>query len=768
MMTWNTFKKIILVLQLCVLQSLLYAQKIECEFRNISVSDGLPHSTVTGILQDHIGYIWVTTDNGLARFNSRKFTVYQHNSNDSTSIGANQVYTLYEDRGNILWIGTKNSLDRYSRGKDQFKSYFFVNVNENFTEKVPVIDIFQYSDSLYLIGTDGGGLYLFNPYENKYTQYKKILNKNDTETATRISKICQDEQKNIWLASLDAGVLKFDMNSRTLSKVAPDILQNTETRSIIQFKENKLLIGTYGKGLWIYDTKKKQMTKSFLSKGKYADAVKRIFSLWQHPVTGNIYIGTDGGGMIKYYIESNRVDHYLHFGYDPYSITNDQIRTIFVDNENNLWIGHYKGGISFSPRKKPFHNLRYNPALNNSLSNKIVSAILKDSKGNIWLGTDGGGLNFLTQDGTIINPVSYNNKIINQLPAKSIISLYKDRNNDIWIGTYLDGVYKYSAKTEKVTKFGGTQSSLHKLSNDDIRCFFEDRKRRMWIGTNGGGINVYDPQDERITVIKRNEQNLENSLSLDWVRCIKEDSYGFIWIGTAYGLNKYDPVNENFTKYLHDANDTNSISDNFIFTLFEDSNKHLWVGTSFGLNKYDRNKDEFISYTTQDGLPDNIICGIEEDEEKNLWITTNNGLSKFNINREDFSNFDVNDGLLSNSFIEGAIFKAENNIIYLGSIKGLTYFNPSEIKPTIMDNAPLVITEFKIFNKPVPIGKKFHDKVIINNHISLTDDITISYKENVISFEYTALNYSNPNKIKYAYRLENFDKGWNSFGLNYL
>jgi ligand-binding sensor domain-containing protein len=758
MMTWNTTKKKVLILGLCAWLPLLNAKEIHREFQNLSVSDGLPHSTVNSILQDHIGYIWISTNDGLARFNSHKFTVYKQDPKDSTSIATNQVYTLFEDRQNTLWVGTKVSLERYNREKDQFKSYCFVNVNKNFSEKVPVIDIFQYSDSLYLIGTDGGGLYSFNPYENKYQQYKTI--KNDTVTATRISQICQDKEKNIWLTSLDAGVLKFDIKTGLLSRIGLEELHNTETRSIIEYKENKLLIGTYGKGLWTYDTEKKHMAKCDLSKGKYASAVKRIFSLRQHPVTGDIFIGSDGGGMIKYNPENKRVDHYLHFGYNPFSINNDLIRTIFVNKNNNLWIGHYKGGISFSAKKKPFHNVRNNPALNNTLSNNLVSAILKDSKGNIWLGTDGGGLNILKKDGTITNSITGKNPIVEQLPSKSIISLYKDRSHDIWIGTYLDGVYRYSAKTGLVTKFGSTKSSVHKLNNDDIRCFYEDRKGRMWIGTNGGGINIYDPRDESITVIKRDEKHLGNSLSLDWIRCIIEDSYGFIWIGTAYGLNKYDPINKKFTKYLYDENDTSSISNSFIFTIFEDAQKCLWIGTSSGLNKYNRNKDEFISFTTEDGLPDNIIYGIEEDTEKCLWISTNNGLSKFNTSEKQFSNFDIDDGLLSNSFINGAIFRTNNNIIYLGSVNGLTYFNPSEITPTI-DDAPLVITGFKIFNKPVPIGKKIQDRVILENHISKTDHITVSYKENVLSFEYTALNYDNPNKIKYAYRLENFDKNWN-------
>lgn len=733
------------------------SQDLFREFKNITVREGLPHGTVNCILQDYIGYIWVATDGGLAKFNSHKFTLYKQILKDSTSISANQIFSIYEDNKKNLWIGSKLSLELYNRELDNFKSFYFVNVHDDLVEKVPVLDIMQYSDSLYLIGTDGGGVYLFNPYQNKYRQYKKNTKGNIEINVQRVSKIIKDGSGKIWLATLDAGFIRFDINTGNLEPIGQSNFKEKEIRFLALDDKNQIYIGTYGDGLWIYDIKSTNLKKSILSMGSYSKLTSRIFSIFIDKNTDNIIVGTDGGGLIEYNQTINQIYHYEHLGFNPYSISNNVIKSILIDSENNLWTGHFLAGISFSAKKNPFHNVRYNPAMENSLSNSLVSSILSDNYKNIWIGTDGGGLNILSANGYLFNSFSKGNEIISQINSKSILSLYK-AGNTIWIGTYLEGVYQYSEKTGKILHFGSTKSGHH-LTNDDIRCFFEDRSGRMWIGTNGGGINIYDPVTDKIEIIKRDDRNLENTLSLDWVRCIIADSYGFIWIGTAYGLNIYDPVTKNFNKFIHIPHDTTSLSDDFIYSIFEDSNKDIWIGTAYGLNKYNRLENKFATYLSDNGLPDNIIYGIQEDTKKNLWISTNNGLSKYSINDNYFSNFDVDDGLLSNSFINGAIFKTSENVIYLGSISGLTFFNPEEINYSI-DKAPLEITDFKIFNQSVKIGDSYNENEILKKDISLTSNIEISHKENVIAFEYTALNFSNPKKIKYSYKLENFDKKW--------
>lgn len=736
------------------------SQNIRREFRNISVENGLPDGTVKDLLQDNVGYVWVATFDGLAKYDSHKFTTYKQDGKDSTTISSNQLFSLYEDWEGQLWIGTKNSLELYDRQNDNFTSFFFVNRNKNFVEKVPVTDIVQYSDSLYLVATDGGGVYVFNPRRKEYLQYKAIYKNNDTIPVTQIANICIDRKNRVWLASIDAGLTEFDFSSYQIRLLPDQDSSHKDVRAIIDLNDSIILVGTYGSGLWQYNHECGEMSPAPIYNIEEKKSINRIFSFCYDSTSGNIFIGSDGGGLFEYNPFSFHIDQYVHLGYNPYSISNNAVNTILIDRGNNLWAGHFRGGLSFSANRKPFHNIRYNLALSNSLSNSLVNTVIMDSNGELLIGTDGGGLNILKKDGTVENSITGNNTFVKQLPAKSILTFYEDRNNIIWIGTYLDGVYQYSPQKDLVSKFGGAATKIHQLSNDDIRCFFEDRDGKMWIGTNGGGINIYNPHNQEIKVIKRDEEHLDNSLSLDWIHCITEDSYGYIWIGTAFGLNRYDPVNKVFMKFFYDPIDSNSLSNDFVYCILEDSDKNLWIGTSLGLNCFKRSENQFIKYEKEQGLPDNIIYDFEEDADKNLWIITNNGLSKFNLNTHVFSNFDIDDGLLSSTFINGSMYKSSENMIYMGSVKGLSYFNPREIVQNIK-NTPFLITDFKIFNRSVPINKEFNGKIILTKHISLTDNIEISYKENVISFEFTALNYSSPNKIKYAYYLENFDKDWN-------
>ena len=323
-----------------------------------------------------------------------------------------------------------------------------------------------------MIGTDGGGVYLFNPYKNKYTQYKSNSKGHESLSIRRVSKIIVDKIGNIWLATLDAGFVKFDIRTGVFTKIRQNDFLENEIRSIMLLNDNQLLIGTYGDGLWVYNIFTGELKKSPLSQdNKYAKDLVRIFSLYFDSYSGHVLVGTDGGGLIEYDPHDNMVYHYQHQGYNPYSISNNVIKTIFIDTENNLWTGHFLAGISFSAKRNPFHNIRYNPALENSLSNSLVACILRDDDDNIWVGTDGGGLNIFNKNGTIQNSITRNNAIINQIPSKSILALHKAGDDRIWIGTYLDGIYIYSRRTGKVEKFGSTHSGRHKLTNDDIRCF---------------------------------------------------------------------------------------------------------------------------------------------------------------------------------------------------------------------------------------------------------------------------------------------------------
>jgi signal transduction histidine kinase len=219
-------------------------------------------------------------------------------------------------------------------------------------------------------------------------------------------------------------------------------------------------------------------------------------------------------------------------------------------------------------------------------------------------------------------------------------------------------------------------------------------------------------------------------------------------------LNKFDPDQKIFTQYIHDPEDEKSLSHDRVLTIHEDKSGVLWIGTyGGGLNCFDREKEVFQNFTEKDGLANDAIYGILGDENDNLWLSTNKGMSKFHIPTKSFKNYDVNDGLQSNEFNGGAFFKTKSGEMYFGGINGYNKFHPEEIEENKYI-PPIVLTSFKIFDQ----------EAVLAQSISEIKEIRLSYEQNFFAFEFTSLDYTNPEKNQFAYMLEGIDPDWKFCG----
>jgi signal transduction histidine kinase/WD40 repeat protein/streptogramin lyase/GTPase SAR1 family protein len=343
------------------------------------------------------------------------------------------------------------------------------------------------------------------------------------------------------------------------------------------------------------------------------------------------------------------------------------------------------------------------------------------------------------------------------LSQSSVTCILQDRRGFMWFGTQ-DGLNRYDGYEFRIYRHDPRDIST--ISDNYIRCIYEDRNGFLWIGTNGGGLNRFDPGRERFTIYKHSINN-SISLSHDDVRCIYEDLSGFLWIGTyGGGLNRFERKSFIFTRYMQDTHDYRSLSDNKVSVIYEDHYGVLWLGTSGGgLNQMiDREKGTFRYFREQDGLPSNVINGILEDNQGNLWISTNKGISTFDPKRHIFKNYDVDDGLQSNEFNSGAYFKSRSGEMFFGGINGFNSFFPEFIQGSPLI-PPVVITNSLLFNRPATL--QWNDRGSpLERVIEETDSITLSHKQNVFSFEFAALDYANPKKNRYSYKLEGWDKYW--------
>ncbi len=330
----------------------------------------------------------------------------------------------------------------------------------------------------------------------------------------------------------------------------------------------------------------------------------------------------------------------------------------------------------------------------------------------------------------------------------------------LWIGTLDGGLNKLDREKEKFTHYQHDPKNPNSLSGKGVISIYEDRSGVLWIGTGSWGLNKFDREKETFTRYQHDPNN-PNSLSHNFVWSIYEDRSEMLWIGTAGGgVNKFDREKKKFTHYKNNPNNPNSLNDNTVWSIYEDRSGMLWIGTAGGgLNKFDRAKGRMTHYRENDGLPDDCIYGILEDDHGNLWLSTNNGLSKFNHQTQVFKNYDVGDGLQSKEYNTNAYYKsAVSGEMFFGGINGFNAFHPDSLKDN-PDIPPVVITALARYNTDDVAGKPIAEKGIAE-----ASEIELSYKDNILTFEFAALNYRNTFKNQYAYKLEGFNDNWIQLG----
>ncbi|MFC1569862.1 two-component regulator propeller domain-containing protein, partial [bacterium] len=408
----------------------------------------------------------------------------------------------------------------------------------------------------------------------------------------------------------------------------------------------------------------------------------------------------------------------------------------------------------FDQRKQNFSLYQHDPEHLNSLNNNTVLAIHQDRSGIFWIGTKGGGLNRFNPKTQQFSFLKNRIGITNSLSNNVVRAVCEDHLGFIWIATEI-GLNQYNPGNGAFTRYLPDPQDPASISFHNVWQLLVDQSGNLWIGTLSGGLDRFDRKENKF-IHYRHDPNNSNSISDDFIWSLHEDQSGILWIGTDIGgLNRFDTKQSQFTHYRHDPNEKLSLSNDKVLCIHESQSGILWFGTANGLNKYNNNTGTFHSYLEKDGLSNNNVQAILEDDHGNLWISTNHGLSKFNPQTETFQNYNKSDGLQSNEFCPNACFKSKNGELVFGGIHGFNIFHPDSVR----DNPyvpPVIITNFEIFNQPVPITED-HPSSILTKSITETDAITLSYRERVISFEFAALNFSSPKNNQYAYKLIGFD-----------
>jgi len=742
-------------------------------FQHLSLNDGLSQNCIYSILQDSKGFLWFGTQDGLNKFDGYTFTVINQDLVKKNKLTDSHIISLYEDKNNMIWIGTwSGGLNMYDPVLHKFYHFKYEEGVQQSVQNNKITSIIGdnfSSDNVLWIGTAGGGLskLLYKNENNFYFDHFKY-NPNDKNTLTNnnVTSLLQDKTGILWIGTDGGGLNKYNpkKNEFTFFNISENNICIDNISCLYEYVDGTLWIGTNGSGIVKFNPENEKC-ETFKHERNNPNSLSdnKIFSLSSYQENSKFYllIGTEGNGLNVFDIENKMFTHHKLDTDDENSISHNNVNTIFSEKSGNIWLGTDDGIDIYDRLAYNFRKYKHIPGNPNSLSNEYIWAIYESRDGMLWIATDN-GLNLLDRINKNYRHWFHNPKDARSIGHNEVMSIYEDKNGFIWIGTWHGGLNKFDRKRNTFKHFLHDPNNPNSISDNKIRIIYEDPIGKgdiLWLGSKDGGLIKFNIKTESAINYLHDPDN-NSSISDNSVLSIFRDSQNILWIGTwGGGLNKFDEKNQKFIRYQHDSKNPQSITHNTASMIYEDRAGNFWIGMhGGGLSKFDRKKEIFTYYTTRDGLPNDVIYGILEDEDGYLWISSNKGISRFDPNSNDndaFKNFDVTDGLQSNEFNNGAFFKSKSGELFFGGINGFNSFYPKSINENKY-LPPVVFTDFKIFNQSVDVNPDS----ILKKSIPYANNITLNYDQSVFSIEFSALNFTNPEKNHYKYILIGFDKDW--------
>jgi signal transduction histidine kinase/ligand-binding sensor domain-containing protein/DNA-binding response OmpR family regulator len=526
--------------------------------------------------------------------------------------------------------------------------------------------------------------------------------------------------------------------------------------------QNELWIYTdgYPQGVFCFNINKNELVH-YHREGIATRLNNNLVTGIQQDNNGSIWIITDHGGVNLLNKKTGVISYLENKAEDIKSISQNSINAIYRDNTGIIWLGTYKKGINYYHEniiKFPVYRHLLSDA--RSLPFDDVNRFVEDDKGNLWIGTNGGGLIYYDRGNNSYRTFKHNPANANSISNDVVVSLCIDHNKKLWIGSYYGGLDCYDG--QRFIHYKNDPADTNSISDNSIWEIYEDAQQQLWIGTLSGGLNRYDAKLNRFYHYRKGPGSLNSA----YISALAEDQQGNLWIGTESGINVLNKQTGAFTYYAHDSKDQRSLGNNNVTALLKDSRGNMWVATRDGLNLFDKNTNSFRHFNAADGLAENNILTIMEDNAHTLWLGTTNGISRAwlqnngnNVLQILFRNYDERDGLQGREFNENAALKTKQGELIFGGANGFNIISPEAIAHnTIVPD--VVLTDLRVFDKSMQPGEVINSRILLKTAISEVKEITLKYHENIFSLEFAALNYSNPEKNQYAYKLEGFNNDW--------
>lgn len=758
-----------LIFFIYLLHSTIYSQNKKLTVQQLTVKEGLSDNTINCILQDHSGFMWFGTNDGLNRYDGNNIKIFRPQNKFI------QILGLCQTTDSLMYIATKNGLYQFNPVTLKFTHHYtHTHSKKNSLPSGRVSSVHSAQKGGLWITTNRGLShikFLVNPITKNRTPKFTNYHRDDTTCSKipseNLTDLYEDNEGIVWISSMDPFLIRFDPSTGHFEKIQ---LINTDKQgstpisilNIYPTNNNQLWLTSLGGGVIILNKKDlKCRHLKFNPHIKNTISHSDVYGISKDG-DGNIWLGTWNGIDIlnpdKLIDSTNPLIKHYNCTHPKFrNKLENRIKTLFFDRSGVMWIGTFSDGIVKVHMEA--ENFKHVQLKNKeSLDDLEIKDIREDKQGYLWISTYYGGIKKSNQKAGTTSAFTFSQYKHDRYDKTSIasnivLSSCRDKNENYWFALGKSGISFFNKKTKKFTNFTHSSKNPNSIPKGNIEKIFMDSKGSLWIGSSNGLIFL-DP----ITKTFHQSTTLSNklrSLNNNHVRSILEDSKGNIWIGTDRGLNKVIYHKQDSFKFKR-FNDYYSVSEQFqskeIWTLFEDSKGTLWIGYRGGLGKYNSNNTCISYYTTRDGLCNNFVTCITEDSKGNLWLGTNSGISQFNPSTEKFTNYYVSNN-------NRATLKDSKGNIYFGNDRGFIYFNPENFTKNHYIT-PAVISDLRIKNVTVPVGPDNKGHIILSKSINYTNKVTLRQTDNSFTIEFIGLSYLHQEKNKYTYKLQNYDDHW--------
>jgi signal transduction histidine kinase/ligand-binding sensor domain-containing protein/DNA-binding response OmpR family regulator len=726
--------------------------------RYLTIDQGLSQNTVHAIERDSRGWMWFGTGNGLSRFDGYSFVNFH-----KPAIPSNLVNALVETADRRLWIGTSGGLAYLNLATGDISTFHLLDATGN---PVNVISLYVSQNGCVMVGSLEQGFFVLCPTDEGYRTLH-FDSSNSALSGNHVSSFLQMSDGRL-LVGTNHGIVVYDFQREVVYPYNHGNLEGALILSLFESNDGDLWVGTFN-GVWVFNpaTRRNEwffhepLNEGGLSHGRVNDIVQDF--------KGTIYLATLGGVDV-YQPKTNSFRAFPVRKVAGFSLNSMFINVVFIDEEGNVWIGTEKGGVNqFSLYQKPFDYYVHQINNSNSLSHATVNSILSDST-SLWIGTAGGGLNHLDRQTGRFKCFNQDPANSYSLPGDFVTTLAFDDRHNLWVGTWGAGLAKMLPDGRFKRFLVPVANPETNYENSFISCvLFDGANDCLFIGTEGG-LAVLDLKSE--SFLKIDDENPLSAINeIGWLIKDREND---VWVATRNGLYYFradqdfrlgDTLCRNTQVNVlkrNEASDSIGLRGNYSTYLLEDAAGNIWVGTyGDGLFKISKEADhfKFQCYSVDQGLSNNVVYAIQEDEAGFIWASTDYGLSRLNPENGFIDTYFSDDGLLSDQFYWAASYKSDEGELFFGSVNGLNHFYPSRF-PVYPYQPDVEISSLRIFNEPVGVGERRHGKVVLSAPISEMKEISLSFQDNVLSLEFSALDYFNPRKTRYAYQLEGVDRNW--------